>query len=40
MGEQVRAARIARNLDQASLAALANISVGAVSSLEQGRDRP
>jgi transcriptional regulator with XRE-family HTH domain len=37
VGEQLRAARIARNLDQASLAALANISVGAVSSLEQGK---
>ena len=37
VGEQVRAARIARNLDQASLAALANLSVGAVSSLEQGK---
>ena len=37
VGDQVRAARIARNLDQASLATLANISVGAVSSLEQGK---
>ena len=37
VGDQVRAARIARNLDQASLAQLANVSVGALSSLERGK---
>jgi transcriptional regulator with XRE-family HTH domain len=37
VGDQVRAARIARNLDQAGLANIANISVGALSSLERGK---
>ena len=37
VGDQVRDARIARNLDQASLAQLANVSVGALSSLERGK---
>ncbi len=37
VGEQVRAARVASNLDQARLAALANVSVGALSNLERGK---
>lgn len=37
VGEQVRAARIAADLDQARLAALADISVGALSNLERGK---
>jgi transcriptional regulator with XRE-family HTH domain len=37
VGEQVRDARIARDLNQASLAQLANVSVGALSSLERGK---
>ena len=37
VGEQVREARIARNLNQTSLAQLANVSVGALSSLERGK---
>jgi DNA-binding XRE family transcriptional regulator len=37
IGEQVRAARIADNLDQEHLAALADISVGALSNLERGK---
>ena len=36
VGELVRAARIFGELDQASLAAAANISVGAVANLERG----
>jgi transcriptional regulator with XRE-family HTH domain len=36
VGQQVRAARIAANLDQARLAELANVSKGAVSNLERG----
>lgn len=36
IGEHVRNARIARNLDQKRLSELANISVGAVSNLERG----
>ena len=36
VGEQVRAARIASELDQASLAAAANISIGALANLERG----
>lgn len=37
VGEQLRDARVAQDLDQASLAARANISVGAVSNLERGK---
>jgi transcriptional regulator with XRE-family HTH domain len=37
VGEQVRSARIAADLDQERLAALADISVGALSNLERGR---
>lgn len=36
VGEQVRAARIASEFDQASLAAAANISIGALANLERG----
>lgn len=37
VGEQLRDLRVARSLDQAGLAALANVSIGAVSNLERGR---
>jgi transcriptional regulator with XRE-family HTH domain len=37
LGGQVRAARVAAKLDQATLAALANVSVTALSSLERGK---
>jgi transcriptional regulator with XRE-family HTH domain len=37
LGEQVRRVRIARNLDQARMAKLADVSVGAVSNLERGK---
>jgi transcriptional regulator with XRE-family HTH domain len=37
VGQQVRDARIASDLDQVSLAGLADISVGALSNLEGGR---
>jgi transcriptional regulator with XRE-family HTH domain len=37
VGEQVRNARVASRLDQPRLAALANVSVGALSNLERGR---
>lgn len=37
LGDQVRRLRIARNLDQARLAELADVSVGAVSNLERGK---
>lgn len=37
LGDQVRRVRIARNLDQARLAELADVSVGAVSNLERGK---
>lgn len=37
VGAQVRATRIARNLDQASLARLADVSVAALSNLERGK---
>jgi transcriptional regulator with XRE-family HTH domain len=37
VGEQIRATRIASDLDQTRLAALANISVGALSNLERGK---
>ena len=36
IGEQVRAARIASGLDQASLASAADLSVGALANLERG----
>jgi transcriptional regulator with XRE-family HTH domain len=36
-GEQVRRLRLSRNIDQATLAELADISVGAVSNLERGK---
>jgi transcriptional regulator with XRE-family HTH domain len=37
LGDQVRRVRIGRDLDQAGLAELADVSVGAVSNLERGR---
>jgi transcriptional regulator with XRE-family HTH domain len=37
LGDQIRRTRIARNLDQAQVAALADISIGAVSNLERGK---
>jgi transcriptional regulator with XRE-family HTH domain len=37
LGDQVRRVRIARNMDQARLAELADVSVGAVSNLERGK---
>jgi transcriptional regulator with XRE-family HTH domain len=37
MGKQVRAARIAQDLDQSSLASMANVSIGALSNLERGK---
>jgi transcriptional regulator with XRE-family HTH domain len=37
LGDQIRRVRITRNLDQASLAELADVSVGAVSNLERGK---
>jgi transcriptional regulator with XRE-family HTH domain len=37
VGDQIRRVRIARELDQAGLAELADISVGAVSNLERGK---
>lgn len=37
IGEQVRTVRVAQDLDQARLAALANVSVGALSNLERGK---
>ncbi|KJF17386.1 helix-turn-helix transcriptional regulator [Acidithrix ferrooxidans] len=37
VGEQVRAMRIANDLDQTRLAELANVSVGALSNLERGK---
>lgn len=36
VGQQVRDFRVMQGLDQAHLAALANVSVGAVSNLERG----
>lgn len=37
IGENVRSARIASDLDQKRLSELANVSVGAVSNLERGK---
>lgn len=37
VGGHVRAARIASDLDQTALAAVANVSVGALSNLERGK---
>jgi transcriptional regulator with XRE-family HTH domain len=37
VGEQLRALRIAANLDQAGLADLAGVSLGAVKAAEQGK---
>jgi transcriptional regulator with XRE-family HTH domain len=37
VGAQIRRVRISKNLDQAGLAELANVSIGAVSNLERGR---
>jgi transcriptional regulator with XRE-family HTH domain len=37
LGDQVRRARLAQNLDQARLAELANVSIGAISNLERGK---
>ncbi len=36
-GRQVRTARVARGLDQAHLAALANVSLATLSNLERGK---
>jgi transcriptional regulator with XRE-family HTH domain len=37
VGSQIREARIAANLDQAALAERADVSIGAVRNLEQGK---
>ncbi len=37
LGDQIRRVRIASNLDQARLAELADVSIGAVSNLERGK---
>lgn len=37
LGDQVRRVRIAQSMDQARLAELADVSVGAVSNLERGK---
>lgn len=37
LGAQVRAARIAADLDQSRLASLADVSVGALSNIERGK---
>lgn len=37
LGDQVRRVRIARDLDQAGLAELADVSIGAISNLERGK---
>jgi transcriptional regulator with XRE-family HTH domain len=37
VGDQIRATRIAADLDQTGLAALANVSVGTLSNLERGK---
>ncbi|HWF15045.1 MAG TPA: helix-turn-helix transcriptional regulator [Acidimicrobiales bacterium] len=37
VGDQIRQVRIAQNLDQAQLARLADVSIGAVSNLERGK---
>lgn len=37
LGDQIRRVRIGRDLDQAGLAELANVSIGAVSNLERGK---
>ena len=37
LGRQVRAARVARGLDQAGLAAQANVSLATISNLERGK---
>jgi transcriptional regulator with XRE-family HTH domain len=37
VGEQIRDARISRNLDQEGLASLANVSVATLSNLERGK---
>ena len=37
LGAQIRDVRIAQDLDQARLAALADVSVGSVSNLERGK---
>ena len=37
VGEQVRAARVAADIDQMSLASLAGLSVGAIKNLEGGK---
>jgi transcriptional regulator with XRE-family HTH domain len=37
VGDQIRTLRVASDLDQAGLAALADVSVGALSNLERGK---
>ncbi len=37
LGDQIRRVRIGRDLDQAGLAELANVSIGAISNLERGK---
>ena len=37
VGDHVRSARIANDLDQAALAAIANVSIGTLSNLERGK---
>lgn len=37
LGEQIRSVRVSNDLDQATLAALANVSVATLSNLERGK---
>jgi transcriptional regulator with XRE-family HTH domain len=37
LGDQVRRVRISRDLDQAGLAELSDVSIGAISNLERGK---
>lgn len=37
VGDQIRSERVAQELDQARLSSLANVSIGALSSLERGQ---
>ena len=37
LGDQIRRVRIGRDLDQAGLAELADVSIGAISNLERGK---
>jgi transcriptional regulator with XRE-family HTH domain len=37
VGDQIRSARIANDMDQTALASAANVSIGALSNLERGK---